>query len=86
MRNGLMLLLFLLLLGGCEKLASKPASLDEITKVIDALRAAGCTGLQELDVETDEYEVGGAVCADGKAYDMKLDKSFNVTAKREDHL
>jgi len=81
-----MLLLFLFLLGGCERLASKPASLDEITKVIDALRAAGCTGLQELDVETDEYEVGGAVCADGKTYDMKLDKTFNVISKREDRL
>jgi hypothetical protein len=80
MRSGLMLLLFLFLLGGCEKLASKPASLDEITKVIDALRAAGCTGLQELDVETDEYEVGGVVCGDGRSYDMKLDKTFNVTS------
>jgi hypothetical protein len=53
MRNGLMLLLALLLMEGRQKLASKPASLDEITKVIDALRAAGCTGLKELDVETD---------------------------------
>jgi len=61
-----MLLLALLLMGGCEKLASKPASLEEITKVIDALRAAGCTGLKELDVETEEYEVGGVVCNDGK--------------------
>lgn len=86
MRNGLMLLAALLLMGGCEKLASKPASLEEITKVIDALRAAGCTGLKELDVETEEYEVGGVVCNDGKSYDMKLDKSFNVISKREDHL
>lgn len=86
MRNGLMLLLFLSMLGGCEKLASKPASPDEITKVIDALRAAGCTGLQELDVEADEYEVGGVLCNDGKSYDMKLDKSFNVISKREDRL
>jgi len=86
MRNGLMLLLSLVLLGGCEKLASKPASLDEIAKVIDALRTAGCTGLKELDVESDEYEVGGVLCSDGKSYDMKLDKNFNVFSKREDHL
>jgi hypothetical protein len=86
MRNGLMLLLSLFMLGGCEKLVSKPASLDEITKVVDALRAAGCTGLKELDVETDEYEVGSVVCNDGKSYDMKLDKNFNVISKREDHL
>jgi len=86
MRSGLMFVLFLFLLGGCERLASKPASLEEITKVIDALRAAGCTGLQELEVETEEYEVGGVLCSDGKSYDMKLDKSFNITSKREDRL
>jgi len=86
MRNGLMLLMFLFMLGGCEKFASKPASLDEIAKVVDALRTAGCTGLKELDVETDEYEVGGVVCSDGKSYDIKLDKKFNVISKREDHL
>ncbi len=86
MRFGLMLLLFLSMLVGCEKLTSKPASLEEITKVVEALRAAGCTGLKELDVETEEYEVGGAVCNDGKSYDIKLDKSFNVVSKREDHI
>jgi hypothetical protein len=86
MRAILMLALCSLALGGCEKLVSKPASLDEITKVIDALRAAGCTGLKELDVESDEYEAGGVVCAEGKSYDVKLDKSFNIISKREDHL
>ena len=86
MRNGLTLLLFLFLLGGCEQVASKPASLDEIAKVIDALRTAGCTGLQELDVEADEYEVGGAMCTDGKSYDIKLDKNFAVISKRKDWL
>ena len=50
MRTGLMLLLSLFILSGCERLSSKPASLEEITKVIDALRVAGCTGLKELDV------------------------------------
>ena len=86
MRSALMFLLCSTMLGGCEKLASKPASLDEITKVIDTLRTAGCTGLKELDVESDEYEVGGAVCAEGQSYDIKLDKSFNIISKREDHL
>ena len=74
------------MLGGCEKLTSKPASLEEITKVIEALRAAGCTGFKELDVESDEYEVGGAVCAEGESYDVKLDKNFNIISRREDHL
>jgi len=86
MRNGLMILLFLFILGGCEKFAGQPASLDEVAKVLDALRAGGCTGLKELDVETDEYEVGGVACSDGKSYDIKLDKKFTVIAKREDHF
>jgi hypothetical protein len=86
MRYVLMLAMFLSMLGGCEKLVSKPASLEEITKVVDALRAGGCTGLKELDVETDEYEVGGVVCNDGKSYDVKLDKKFKIVSKREDHL
>lgn len=86
MRNTLVLLLLALVFGGCEKISSKPASLEEITKVVDALRTAGCTGLKELDVEFDEYEVGGVVCNDGKSYDVKLDKNFNVVSKREDHL
>jgi hypothetical protein len=60
--------------------------LDEIAKVIDALRAAGCTGLQELDVEVDEYEVGGVICSDGKSYDMKLNKNFTVSSKRKDRF
>jgi Peptidase propeptide and YPEB domain len=86
MRSMLIFLLCSTMLAGCDKLVSKPASLDDITKVVDALRAAGCTGLKELDVESDEYEVGGVVCAEGKSYDVKLDKSFNIISKREDHL
>ena len=86
MRNAVVMLLAFLLLSGCEKIVGKPASLEEITKVIDALRAAGCTALKELDVEREEYEAGGVVCNDGKSYDIKLDKNFNVVSKREDHL
>ena len=50
------------------------------------MRTAGCTGLKELDVQTDEYEVGGVVCTDGKSYDVKFDKNFNVISKRADHF
>lgn len=42
--------------------------------------------VQGLAEETGEYEVGRAVCNDGKSYDIKLDKSFNVVSKREDHI
>jgi hypothetical protein len=84
MRNGLVLLVFWFLLG-CDGFVSTPASLDDMAKIIEALRAAGCTGLHELDVETDEYEVGGVICSDGKSYDMTLDTmSFAVISKTKD--
>jgi hypothetical protein len=67
MRNVVVLLLTFLVLGGCEKITGKPASLEEITKVLDALRTAGCTGLKELDVEREEYEVGGSYAMTGRA-------------------
>ena len=51
-----MLLLSLFILSGCERLSKKPASLEEITKVIDALRVGDVSGLKELDVESEEYE------------------------------
>ena len=86
MRSVLIFLLCSTLLAGCDKLASKPASLGEIAKVVEALRTAGCTGLKKLEVESDEYEVGGVVCAEGESYDVKLDKSFNIISKRKDHL
>ncbi|MCJ7528180.1 MAG: PepSY domain-containing protein [Methyloceanibacter sp.] len=80
------LLLALLLLGGCDKFRGEPATLEDITKVIEALRAAGCTAVREIDVDADGYEVEGATCADGKSFDVKLDKKFAVVSKRADWL
>jgi hypothetical protein len=79
-------LLILILLGGCDKFRGEPATLDEITKVVEALRAAGCTAVREIDVDADGYEVEGATCGDGKSYDVKLDKKFAVVSKRADWL
>lgn len=75
-----------LAVGACDKISATPASLDDVSKVVEALRAAGCTGLLELDVERNGYEAEGVTCADGKTYDMKIDKSFTVTSKRTDWL
>src|SRR5262245_51581432 len=85
MRNGLVLLMFSFLLAACDAFLAPPASLDEISNVIEALRAAGCTGLHDIEVETDEYEVEGVTCNDGKSYDMKLDAmNFAVISKTLD--
>lgn len=80
------LLLAFLMLGGCDRIASEPASLDDIVKVVEALRAAGCTGLSELEVERNGFEVDGVLCNDGNRYDIRLDKAFNITSKRRDYI
>jgi uncharacterized protein YceK len=79
-------LLVLLVLAGCSKLRGEPASLEDITKVVDALRTAGCTAVREIDVDSDGYEVEGAACEDGKSYGIKFDKKFAVVSKRKDYL
>lgn len=79
-------LLALLVLAGCSKFRGEPASLEDLTKVIEALRTAGCTAVREIDVDNDGYEVEGAVCEDGKSYDVKFDKKFAVVSKRKDYL
>jgi hypothetical protein len=81
-----MVLVSVLMLGACDRIASEPASLDEIAKVVEALRAAGCTGLKELEVERNGFEVDGVVCNDGNVYDIRLDKAFNITSKRRDYI
>jgi Peptidase propeptide and YPEB domain len=58
--------------------------LEDITKVVEALRTAGCTALREIDTDSDGFEIEGATCNDGKSYDMKLDKKFAVVSKRKD--
>lgn len=69
---------------GCGKFGAKPATRDEIIKVVEALRAAGCMAVLEIDVDRDGYEAEGVTCNDGKSYDMKLDKNFAVVSKRKD--
>ena len=60
------------------------AKLDEIGKVLDALRAAGCSSLTELHAKSDGYKVDGVACSDGQVYNMKLSKTFEIVKKRKD--
>ena len=78
-------LALLLLLAGCSKFRGEPASLEDITKVLEALKIAGCTAVREIDVDADGYELEGVAC-EGKSYDLKLDKKFAVVSKRKDYL
>lgn len=63
---------------------AESAKFEEINKVLEALRVAGCTSLIELDVKSDGYKVGGVACNDGQVYDMKLSKAFEIVKKRKD--
>jgi len=85
MSRGYLLLLIPLLLGGCDKFTGKPASFDDIVKVVEALRAAGCTGLSELKSEREGFDAEGVTCGD-ESYDIELDKSFAIVSKRKDRF
>jgi uncharacterized protein YceK len=86
MSKGLVLLAALLLLSGCGKITGTPAPFDDIVKAVEALRASGCTALAKLKAESDGYEAEGVTCAEGKRYDIELDKNFAIVSKREDHI
>jgi hypothetical protein len=60
------------------------AKLEDISKVLEALKAAGCTSLIELDVKSDGYKLGGVACNDSQVYDMKMSKTFEIVKKRKD--
>lgn len=55
---------------------------DEKTKIEAALAEAGCAG-GEIELKDYGFKVEEAEC-DGKEYDIKLDKDFKITAKKEE--
>jgi len=61
----------------------RTATLDEFGKVLDALRAAGCSAAQNVEVEKKGFEAEGVVCGD-KHFEIYLDEHFNITSKREE--
>jgi hypothetical protein len=64
-------------------LADRPLTEDERTKLVDALKAQGCTG-GKMEFDDGRFEVDDATCADGKTYDFHFDQSFAVTKKELD--
>lgn len=63
----------------------RSASFEELAKVLDQLKSAGCTALQSLDAEDAGYEAEGVVCNSEK-FDINLDRDFNIVAKRKVRL
>jgi hypothetical protein len=61
----------------------RPPTDAERAKLTAAMQAAGCSG-GSMEVDDDTYEVDDARCADGRDYDLKFDKSFNLIKKDAD--
>ena len=61
----------------------RTASLDDFTKVIDALRGAGCTAVHKVEVEKSGFEAESVVCGD-QHFEIYLDQHFNITSKRQE--
>jgi hypothetical protein len=72
------------LLASVSSANADSANLEDISKVLEALKAAGCTSLIELDVKSDGYKLGGVACNDSQVYDMKMSKAFEIVKKRKD--
>lgn len=61
----------------------RTATLDDFGKVLDALRAAGCSAAQTVEVDRNGFEAEGVLCGDNH-FEIYLDEHFNITSKREE--
>lgn len=82
----LALLTCAILLAATPVVADEKPTDDETAKIKSALMAWGCEGgTYEKETEaTGVYEIDDAKCKDGRQYDVKLDKDFNVIAITRD--
>lgn len=56
---------------------------DEVTKIVDALKAQGCDDAIDIEVKGTNFEVDVA-CRDGKTYTFTLDASYKILGKKAD--
>lgn len=64
--------------------ADRKVTPEERSAIEKALAAAGCKGGKFEFDDDGKFEVEGTVCADGKEYEIDLDKSFNIIKKKLD--
>jgi hypothetical protein len=63
--------------------AGRPVTDEERTKLVEALKAQGCTG-GKMEFDSNKFEVDDATCADGKKYDLDFDQAFALLKKKLD--
>lgn len=66
--------------------ADEKPSAEEAAKLKEAVAAQGCEGgeYEKEDEGTGVFEVDDAKCKDGRQYDLKFDKDFNLLVKSAD--
>ncbi|PSF37736.1 hypothetical protein C7H19_09315 [Aphanothece hegewaldii CCALA 016] len=64
----------------------RDATPEEIAKVDNALKEAGCSSFDDVDFyySLNLFKADDVMCNDGKKYDVYLDKNFKIVSKRED--
>ena len=59
--------------------ADRPPTPEERTAIEAVLKGAGYTSWEEIELDDDgHWEVDDAVGANGKDYDLKLDRSYRI--------
>jgi len=61
----------------------RPVTSEEQSKLEAALAAAGCSG-GKMEFDDGKFEVDGAICADGKKYEIEFNASFIMIKKEAD--
>jgi hypothetical protein len=73
----------LVLFSATAALADRPVTEQEKARLVEAVKAQGCTG-GKMEFDDGKFEVDGAICADGKKYDIDFDQMFQMTKKKLD--
>ena len=64
----------------------RDATPEEREKVIEALKAHGCTKYdKEIEFEDDIFETEDVKCSNGKTYDIYLDDNYKIIMKKEEY-
>ena len=63
--------------------AERPVTDDERGKLVEAVKAQGCTG-GKMKFDDGKFEADGATCADGKKYELEFDIEFKLIKKKLD--
>lgn len=75
----LFLVLAPVMLISASALASEPPTSEEVAKINEAMAKWGCSGgTAEVERDTGHVEVDDVKCADGREYDVKLNKDFTI--------